>query len=135
MKKILPLLLVWAVSVSAHAFSFSAPATSGQTLYFTIVNGAAVKVVAPATVGWGGYSAPTGQLEIPATVINEGTTYSVTAIDRMAFQDCGDITSVIIPGSVISVGQRAFTGDTMLTKAVLGEGVQRIDMMAFNACT
>lgn len=134
MKKILPLLLVWAVSVSAHAFSFSAPATTGQTLYFTIVDGNTVKVVAPVTVGWIGYSAPTGHLVIPATVTNEGTSYSVTAIDRMAFQDCGALASVVIPGSVVSIGQRAFTGDTMLTKAILEEGVQRIDMMAFNSC-
>ena len=135
MKKTLPFLIVWALATTAHAFSFSAPATTGQTLYFTVTEGTAVKVVAPATVGWGGYSAPTGNLVIPATVVNEGTSYSVTAIDRMAFQQCYGLTEVTIPGSVVSIGQRAFAEDTLLVTATLQEGVQRIDMMAFLSCT
>ena len=135
MKKILPLLLVWAVSVSAHAFSFSAPATTGQTLYYTVTGDAAVKVVAPATASWGSYSTPTGTLVIPSTVVNGGTTYNVTAIDRMAFQYCYGLTEVTIPGSVVSIGQRAFAEDTLLVTAILEEGIERIDMMAFISCT
>lgn len=135
MKKILPFLIVWALAATAHAFSFSAPASTGQTLYFTVTDGATVKVVAPAAVGWNGYSAPTGNLVIPSTVVNGGTSYSVTAIDRMAFQQCYGLTEVTIPGTVVSIGQRAFAEDTLLTTATLQEGVQRIDMMAFISCT
>ena len=135
MKKILPFLIVWAFAMTAHAFSFSATVSTGQTLYFTIVEGTTVKVVAPATVGWNGYTAPTGSLTIPATVVNGGVSYSVTAIDRMAFQNCYGITEVVIPGSVVSIGQRAFAEDTSLVTALLQEGVQRIDLMAFSSCT
>ena len=135
MKKLFPFLLALAVATAAQAFSFSQTVQSGQTLYFTITSASAVKVVAPATVSWNGYGAPTGNLVIPATVTHEGTTYSVTAIDRMAFQQCYGLTEVHIPGSVVSVGQRAFAEDSMLVTAVLDEGVQRIDMMAFIACT
>lgn len=135
MKKLLPFLLALTVATAAHAFSFSAPATSGQTLYFTITEGTNVKIVAPVTASWNGYTAPAGHLAIPATVVDGGTTYHVTAIDRMAFQGCTALTSVDIAGSVVSIGQRAFADDTMLHTAILQEGVQRIDMMAFLSCT
>lgn len=136
MKKILPLLLALAFANAVEAFSFSAPATSGQTLYFTITTGNNVKAVAPATVSWSGYTAPTGALTIPATVVdNGGAMYNVTAIDQMAFQNCRELTSVTVPGSVVSIGTRAFAGDTLLVSVVLQEGVQRIDMMAFSSCT
>ncbi|MBQ8702758.1 MAG: leucine-rich repeat domain-containing protein [Bacteroidales bacterium] len=136
MKKILPFLIVWVLGVPmAHAFSFSAQAPSGQTLYFTVTDGSSVKVVAPATTSWNGYTAPTGVLTIPATVVNEGNSYSVTAVDRMAFQYCYGLTGVVIPGSVVSIGQRAFAEDTLLASVTLQEGVQRIDMMAFISCT
>lgn len=136
MKKILPFLIVWVLGVTtAHAFSFSAQAPSGQTLYFTVTEGSSVRVVAPATTSWNGYTSPAGALTIPATVVNEGVAYTVTAVDRMAFQYCYDLTEVVIPGSVISIGQRAFAEDTLLVSATLQEGVQRIDMMAFFSCT
>lgn len=135
MKKTILILIAWAVAASAHAFSFSVITTSGQTLYFTITDGTNVKVVAPATVSWNGYTAPSGALTIPAIVPHNGTTYHVTAIDRMAFQGCQELTSVDIPGSVESIGQRAFADATALAYANLHEGVQRIDMMAFYSCT
>lgn len=135
MKKILPFLIALAVVTSARAFSFSTEVASGQTLYFTVTSSAAVKVVAPAGVSWSGYSAPTGALVIPPTVNNNGTSYSVTAIDKMAFQECYGLESVVIPGSVVSVGQRAFAMDTMLASVTMNAGVQRIDMMAFIGCT
>ncbi|MBR4738699.1 MAG: leucine-rich repeat domain-containing protein [Bacteroidales bacterium] len=134
MKKILTLLWALAVVSTAHAFSFSKTLSSGQTLYFTITTGTAVKVVAPTATGWNGHTTPSGRLVIPSTVENEGTTYNVTAIDRMAFQYCYDLEAVTIPGSVVTIGQRAFVSDTSLTSLVIQEGVQRIDMMAFNSC-
>lgn len=134
MKKLSFLLMALAMVTAAHAFSFSAPAATGQTLYFTITGGTNVKAVAPAMVSWSGYTAPAGALVIPATVSNGGTVYSVTGIDQMAFQDCFELTAVTVPGSVISIGTRAFSNDTLLASVVLQEGVQRIDMMAFSSC-
>ena len=124
-----------AVASTAMAYSFSQTAPSGQTLYYTITSTSEVKVVPPVAVGWIGYSAPTGRLTIPATVQNGGTTYSVTAIDRMAFNECYELTAVTIPGSVVSIAMQAFANDTVLTSVTMGEGVQRIDMMAFARCS
>lgn len=134
MKHIMPLLIALAVATTAQAFSFSATAPSGQTLYFTITTGTNVKVVAPATVSWSGYTAPTGSLVIPSSVSNGGVTYTVKAIDRMAFEQCNGLTSVTIPGSVETIGMRAFANDTLLESVVMQEGVKSIDMMAFNSC-
>ena len=136
MKKILTLLWALAVVTTANAFNFSKTVASGQTLYFTIVSGTTtVKVVPPSSMSWDGYNAPAGRLVIPSTVENEGVTYSVTAIDRMAFTGCNALEGVVVPGSVVTIGQRAFAEDTLLTSVVIEEGVRRIDMMAFNACT
>lgn len=134
MKRIVITLIALAITSMASAFSFSAPAVSGQTLYFTVIGVDSVKVVSPA-MNWDGFSSPAGRVVIPSEVDHEGVTYRVLAIDRMAFQNCLSLSSVEIPGSVVSVGQRAFFGDTALTKVLLGEGVRQIDMMAFSACT
>lgn len=49
---------------------------------------------------------PTGALNIPAVL--DGC--PVTAVDGYAFQDCVDITSVTIPGTVTYIGEGAFGG-------------------------
>lgn len=60
---------------------------------------------------------------IPSTVINNGTTYNVTAIDEEAFRTYylnpeekdiyGDITSIVLPSSIASIGNNAFDGLTL----------------------
>ena len=45
---------------------------------------------------------------IPATVSNDGTTYSVTSIGDDAFAKCSSLTSITIPNSVTSIGRDAF---------------------------
>ena len=135
LKKALPLLLALVVANVASAYNFSVELTSGQTIYLTITDANSVKVVAPESMSWEGFAAPTGRMVIPATVNNGGTTYNVTAIDRMAFTECYGLTSVSIPGSVVTIGMRAFAADTLLTSVTMGEGVQRIDMMAFFMCS
>ena len=52
---------------------------------------------------------------IPATVSYEGTTYSVTSIGSIAFQNCSSLTSVTIPNSITSIGNSTFYGCSSLT--------------------
>ncbi len=78
-----------------------------------------------------------GELHIPATVLNEGTNYSVTEIGDNAFENCSDFTGdLTIPNTVTRIGESAFSRcdgfDGYLT---LGESVTIIDNFAFENCS
>ena len=60
-------------------------------------------------------TAPTGALDIPATVTHNGRTYTVTSIGEQAFAGCNALTQVTIPRSVIHIETRAFDQCPALT--------------------
>ena len=64
-------------------------------------------------------------------VLREGT----TEIANGAFEDCGRINSITIPGSVKTIGQSAFSGCKYLTSIIIPEGVEIIGDYAFSNCT
>ena len=74
-----------------------------------------------------------GEVTIPESVIYQGTTYPVTAIGYGAFQESA-ITSIDIPGSVRSIGIKAFCECHELRRAVIGEGCDTIYSGAFYLC-
>ena len=89
MKKYLFLLIsaLFLASSSALAYSFSAVAPSGQTLYYNI-SGTNATVTYPSNYSyfpWAGYTEPTGSLTIPSSVTYNGHTYSVTSIVDFSF--------------------------------------------------
>ncbi|MBP3763324.1 MAG: leucine-rich repeat domain-containing protein [Bacteroidales bacterium] len=124
MKKITATLLLLAVALAAGAVDFTFTVPSGQTLKFTTLSGSTVKVVKHATK-------PVGDLVIPATVTNEGTTYSVVEIDVDAFRECGELTSVVIPEGVKTIGRMAFYGDTAMMAISLPLSLNDIGISAF----
>lgn len=76
-----------------------------------------------------GYS---GKIEIPATVENEGVTYSVTAIADEAFTYSG-VTEVSIPEGVVSIGKGAFAG-SYLASIKLPDSLETLGEAAFQGC-
>lgn len=96
-------------------------------------------------------------ITIPATVISNGVTYTVTQIDRGAFkqtaitsaniltpvtaipanlfQGSTNLTSVEYPTTVTSIGSSAFEGCTSLVCPTLHEGLTSIGGNAFKGCT
>lgn len=99
------LLLALLLPVTATAYDFEV-----NGIYYNI-NGNNVTVTYSGTG-----SKYSGDVTIPATVIYDGTTYSVTSIDNYAFQSCCDLSSITIPSSVTSISYHAFYGCTSLTK-------------------
>ncbi len=60
---------------------------------------------------------------------------SVTSIGERAFYDCSRLTSITMPDSVTSIGERAFSGCTGLTSITIPDSVTSIGEWAFDDCT
>ena len=60
---------------------------------------------------------------------------SVTSIGEYAFSDCTGLTSVTIPNSVTSIGSNAFSNCTGLTSVTIPNSVTSIGSNAFSNCT
>lgn len=138
MKKLILLVLahVWMITY-ALAYDFSAVTSSGQTLYYDILNSNDVSVTFPGSNQYEpyyGFLEPTGDLAIPSTVTNGGITYSVTLIDICTFFACQDLASVTIPASVTYIDIEAFCYCTGLTSIIIPNSVTFIGESAFSYC-
>jgi len=76
----------------------------------------------------------TGDIVIPATVEDSGTTYNVIGIGDDAFNDC-DITSINLPNSITYIGEFAFRDCRDITSITLPDSVTSIGYAAFLYCT
>ncbi|MEE1174350.1 MAG: leucine-rich repeat domain-containing protein [Paludibacteraceae bacterium] len=75
-----------------------------------------------------------GSVTIPETITYYSQTYSVTSIGYGAFYDCSKLTSVTIPNSVTSIGDRAFYNTGIYnSESNWDNGVLYIDNCLINA--
>lgn len=84
------------------------------------------------------YYVVTGLGNYPSTDVVIPATYNglpVKAISDNAFSSKAQITSVIIPDSVISIGERAFSNCSSLKSITISDGVTSIGDEAFCYCT
>ena len=75
-----------------------------------------------------------GAYVIPSTVTDNGITYTVTSIDDTAFI-WGNLTSIILPNTIDSIGLAAFIYCTNLTSITIPSSVTKIEDEAFKDCT
>lgn len=80
------------------------------------------------------YNSYSGIVNIPSTVDFGGQTYQVTAIGRLAFYQCTELTQVYITESVTHIGYCAFYGCAALEGINHPYGVTYIDEFAFGFC-
>lgn len=74
-------------------------------------------------------------VNIPPTVTNDGTTYSVKAIGDSAFYNHFSLATVTIPEGVTNIGYKAFSGCSALTSVTIPESVTAIEGFAFYYCS
>ena len=86
------------------------------------------------TVEVGPYQDASGNITIPATIVHNGQTYTVTSIGDRAFKSRYNLASVDIPDSVTSIGNSAFYYCKGLTSVDIPDGVTSIGNSAFSDC-
>ncbi len=75
------------------------------------------------------------KLLIQGEEINSINLSGISSIKQYAFVNCGNITSVIISGSVTSIGSYAFSSCSSLTTITIPESITSIGDSAFSGCS
>ena len=120
----LALLVAIFLATTAFAYDFEV----GGIYYTKNGDGASVKV--SSSPYYGQYQ---GQIEIPSSITYEGTNYIVTEIDYNAFMDCNNLTEVIMPNSIKTIGWCAFAGSS-ITRVSIPNSVTSMESGAFQYC-
>jgi len=76
-----------------------------------------------------------GDINIPSNINYKGKNFTVANIGIEAFQDCRNLTSIIIPNSVINIGDYAFNGCSKLKSVSIPNSVATIGNEAFSGCS
>nr|MCR4665092.1 leucine-rich repeat domain-containing protein [Paludibacteraceae bacterium] len=76
-----------------------------------------------------------GAIVIPEQVSYNNRDYTVIGIDEQAFYQQQNLTSVVIPATVTSIGSSAFEGCSSLNSVTIAEGCEVINTKAFNRCS
>ncbi len=123
------MLFVMAVMVCAGAFTLSAADFLVDGIYYNVINDNEVEVTSTDSVKY------EGEVFIPETVDNDGTTYRVTRIGNDAFYNCSALTLIGIPEGVTEIGENGFAGCYKLENIDLPNSLVKIGNWAFYGCT
>ena len=97
-------------------------------IYYNLVDGHAV------VTNSGQANCYSGEVVIPATVTNEGTTYPVTVVGHSAFKNCTGLTKAVLPGSLTAIEPRVFESCTALTSMIVPNSVTTMGANVFDKC-
>ena len=133
LSRLITLVAICMLSFHAMAYDFSYT-YQGKTLYYNITSDNTIEVTCYSNfINYNNYVS--GDVVIPSSVTNNGTTYSVTSIGDDAFYYCSGLTSVTIPNSVTSIGNYAFYYCSGLTSVTFPNSVTSIGNSAFYNCS
>lgn len=133
MKKIVSALIVLLPFVSTYAYDLEY-----QGLFYDIdFNSKTMTVVNPfynPNYYRPYYGYCSGRITIPSSIKFGDNDYTVTAIGENAFNNCSDLTAIVIPNSITKIGRGAFSSCTSLTLVNIPESISEIDNSAFYYC-
>lgn len=109
-------------AIAALAFSANAAVNIDGIMYELNSYDNTAKVVAPSPANTNFY---VGEIEIPETVVSNGTTYTVTTIGAAAFDMQWSCELIACPNSVTVIEAKAFNSPRV-TDIILGNNVQQI---------
>ena len=104
-------------------------------IYYNITNSSEPRTV-EVTYRNENYNCYSGEIEIPSTVSHNGNTYTVTRIGNKAFYSFNyhELTSIILPNSIVEIGELAFFGCDRITSMLIPNSVTIIEGGAFTDC-
>ena len=129
-------ILTVAFSLLASSLLASTETVNGITWEYRVVQGGAI-------VGYNNNDA-TSQTYTPAVSVDTSGSIEipqrlgrcpVVGIGRMAFYDCRNLTSVLIPNTVTNIGGSAFSWCLKLSHMTIPGSVKQIGERAFSYCT
>ena len=102
-----------------------------------VIDGIGYNVILKAkTAGVTGVSSNySGAVNIPSSITYEGVECNVTSIVGSAFYNRYNVTSITLPESIVSIGERTFEGCSSLTSINIPKGVTSIGRRAFYDCS
>ena len=123
------------IGVNALAHDIELYNADGKLIYYNYINNRTELEVTykanPYSYGYGCYS---GDIIIPESVNYEGKTYAVTSIGYMSFFKSTELTSVILPNSIITIQDGAFNQCSNLCSIVMSNNLTSIGENGFYDC-
>lgn len=114
------------------AYDFSELNSHGKRIYYNQLSDTEAEVTYESKLS------PTysysGELELPAMVLYDGTYLKVTSIGERAFFGCRPLTKITIPPTVTSIGTWAFGWCDSITSIVIPESVTAMGADVFDGC-
>ena len=111
------------------------PPVLGLSFKVSGINYYVTKATLPYEAEVGSNKSFIGAATIPTTVIDNGNSFSVTAISNNAFSNCTGLTSITIPNSVTNIGDYAFRFCSSLKSVTIPNSITSIGSYTFNECT
>lgn len=134
---VLPAMLLSWASTTAYAHRVAAVNDQGVTIYYNYKytdNGTELEVTYRGSSSYSEYNEYSGEVVIPESVTDNGTTYPVTGIGFYAFAG-SDLSSVTIPSTVTEIGYGSFSGCAKLTGVDIPNTVTTLGGNAFSNCS